>query len=197
MYDAGVARPGAMAAIVGDLSEPIESVCDRAREAGLAVPANYNSPGQTVISGEVAAVERAMELAKAAGATRAIRLNVSGAFHSPLMEPASAGLRDALDAAALADASVPVYANVNAAPTADAAAARSLLLQQLTAPVRWTDVVRQLAERFPDALFVEMGPGTVLAGLVKKIAPSVQTAPCGTVADVESLLQRVSACAST
>ena len=197
MYDAGVARPGAMAAILGDLSEPIESVCARASEAGLAVPANYNSPGQTVISGEVAGVERAMELAKASGAKRAIRLNVSGAFHSPLMEPASAGLRDALDAAGLADAGVPVYANVNAAPTTDAAAARSLLLRQLTAPVRWTDVVQRLAERYPDALFVEMGPGTVLAGLVKKIAPAAQTVPCGTVADVESLLQRVTTCAST
>ena len=197
MHDAGVARPGAMAAILGDLGEPVESVCAKAADVGLAVPANYNSPGQTVISGEVAGVERAMELAKVAGAKRAIRLNVSGAFHSPLMEPASAGLRDALDAAEISDATVPVYANVNAAPTTDAAAARRLLLQQLTAPVRWTDVVLRLAERFPDALFVEMGPGTVLAGLVKKIAPSVQTAPCGTVADVESLLQRVSACAST
>ena len=197
MYDAGVFRPGAMAAILGDLSQPIETVCEHARDAGLAVPANYNSPGQTVISGEVAGVERAMELAKAAGAKRAIRLNVSGAFHSPLMGPACDGLREALEAAGLVDAGVPVYANVDGEPTTAAATARSLLLQQLTSPVQWTGVVLRLAERYPDALFVEMGPGTVLAGLVKKIAPTLQTAPCGTVADVESLLQRMSACAST
>jgi len=198
MYESGVARPGAMAAILGDTNEPIEAICERATaEAGLAVPANYNSPGQIVISGEVAGVERAMELAKGAGAKRAMRLNVSGAFHSPLMQPAAEGLRDALDAAGLVDAALPVYANVDGTATTAAAQARSLLLRQLTSPVRWTTVVQRLVSDFPGALFVEMGPGTVLAGLMKKIAPEAQTAPCGTVADVESLLQRVSECAST
>jgi [acyl-carrier-protein] S-malonyltransferase len=192
MYETGVARPGAMAALLGDTSEPIEAICERASwEDGIVVPANYNSPGQIVISGESAAVDRAMELAKASGAKRAIRLNVSGAFHSPLMEPAAAGLSRALDAAHFAAPAFPIFANVNAEPVTDVAAARALLLRQLTAPVRWTDVVLRLAERFPGALFVEMGPGTVLAGLVKKIAPSVRTAPCGTAADVERLLAEV------
>jgi [acyl-carrier-protein] S-malonyltransferase len=189
MYETGIARPGAMAALLGDPSEPIEAICERASwEDGLVVPANYNSPGQVVISGEAAAVERAMELANASGVKRAMRLNVSGAFHSPLMEPAAAGLAQALDLARFDAPAFPVYANVNAEPVTDASTARSLLLRQLTAPVRWTDVVVRLAERFPDALFVEMGPGTVLAGLVKKIAPSVRTAACGTAADVEKLL---------
>jgi len=194
MYRAGVERPGAMAAILGDPTEPIEGICERATaEGGLVVPANYNAPGQTVISGEVAGVDRAMELTKAAGAKRAMRLAVSGAFHSPLMAPARDGLREALEQAQIADAAFPVYANVTAAGVTDAATAMSLLLEQLTSPVRWTEVVRALAARHPDALYIEMGPGTVLGGLVRKIAPELRTASCGTVADVEQLLQTVAA----
>ena len=195
MYETGVQRPGAMAALIGDLDEaPLVAICERASaEAALVVPANFNSPGQTVISGEVAGVERAMELAKEAGVRRAMRLNVSGAFHSPLMAPAAEGLGRALQAAELRDPEFPVYANVTGEPVSAAGTARDLLLRQLTAPVRWTTVVERLAARFPDALFVEMGPGTVLAGLVKKIAPAVRTAPCGTTADVQSLLAQLSA----
>jgi [acyl-carrier-protein] S-malonyltransferase len=192
MHESGVERPGTMAAILGDVDGGIEAVCARATEdGGCVVPANYNTPGQVVISGEIAAVERAMELAKAAGAKRAIRLNVSGAFHSPLMAVARDGLARALDDAALADPTFPVYADVTAEPVRRAADARRLLLEQLTAPVRWTQVVDRLAADFPDALYVEMGPGNVLSGLVKKIAPSVQTATCGTVPEVEQLLSRV------
>jgi [acyl-carrier-protein] S-malonyltransferase len=195
MYETGVQRPGAMAALIGDLDEaPLVAICERASaEAALVVPANFNSPGQTVISGEVAGVERAMELAKEAGVRRAVRLSVSGAFHSPLMAPAAEGLGRALESAALRDPAFPIYANVTGEPVTAARTARDLLLRQLTAPVRWTTVVERLAARFPDALFVEMGPGTVLAGLVKKIAPSVRTAPCGTAADVQSLLAQVAA----
>jgi len=194
MYRAGLERPGAMAAVLGDLFEPVESICERAAsEAGLVVPANYNSPGQTVISGEIAGVERAMALAKAAGAKRTIRLNVSGAFHSPLMAPACDGLCDALDDADVGDAAFPVFANVDAAPTTSATEAKRLLLQQLTSPVRWTDVVQALVERFPDALYIEMGPGHVLSGLVRKTAPAVRTAACGTAAEVEQLLAGVAA----
>ena len=193
MYETGVQRPGAMAALLGDLpEEPLRALCDRATsEAAMVVPANFNCPGQTVISGEVAGVERAMELAKEAGVKRAMRLNVSGAFHSPLMTPAAEGLALALDAAEFRAPAFPVYANVNAEPVTDASAARELLLRQLTAPVRWTDVVARMAARFPSALFVEMGPGTVLAGLVKKIAPGATTVPCGTAADVERLLAQL------
>jgi len=192
MLESGERRPGTMAAILGDVDGGIETICARATsEVGCVVPANYNSPGQVVISGEVAAVERAMELAKAAGAKRAIRLNVSGAFHSPLMEVARGGLADALDAASLRDPAFPVYANVTAEPVRRAADARRLLLEQLTAPVAWTRLVERLAADYPGALFVEMGPGNVLTGLVKKIAPAVQTATCGTLPEVEQLLARV------
>jgi len=192
MLESGERRPGTMAAILGDVDGGIEAICALATsEVGCVVPANYNSPGQVVISGEVTAVERAMELAKAAGAKRAIRLNVSGAFHSPLMEVARDGLADALDAAALREPAFPVYANVTAEPVRRAAEARRLLLEQLTAPVAWTRLVERLAADYPGALFVEMGPGNVLTGLVRKIAPAVQTATCGTLPEVEQLLARV------
>lgn len=189
MHEAGSARPGAMAALLGDLAEPIEALCARATaEAGEVVPANYNSPGQLVVSGEVAGVERLIELAKAAGAKRAVRLNVSGAFHSPLMAPAAEGLAAALATAGLGAPAFPVASNVSAEPVTDPAIAADLLRRQLTAPVRWTEVVTMLADRHPEALFVEMGPGNVLAGLAKRIAPNVATAACGTAAEVEQLL---------
>ena len=192
MYETGVQRPGAMAAVLGTLSEPIDEICRKASEQGsLVVPANYNDAAQIVISGEVDGVERAMEMARAAGARRAVRLNVSGAFHSPLMEPAVPGLGAALDAARFADDAFPIYANVDGKPSTSAAAARASLLRQLTSPVRWTDVVGALAGDFPSALFVEMGPGSVLTGLVKRIAPHVATASCGTAAEIEALLSRV------
>lgn len=193
MYATGVERPGAMAAILGDPSEPIDQICARASsdpEGGLVVAANYNSPGQVVISGEVAGVRKAIELLKAAGAKRAVELPVSGAFHSPLMAPASAGLAAALEAVTFAAPRVPVCVNVSATMVTDPSVGRSLLVEQLTSPVRWTQVVTALAERFPDALFVEMGPGAVLTGLVKKIAPGVATATCGTSAEVNALLER-------
>ena len=192
MYHSGVSRPGAMAALLGDPSQPIEELCAiAAREAGVVVPANYNSPGQLVISGEVAGVERAMALAKEAGVKRAVRLNVSGAFHSPLMAVALPGLEQALDEAALGDPAFPVYANVTARPVTRAADARALLLRQLTAPVRWTEVVRAIAADHPDALYAEVGPGSVLAGLMKKCVPGAEVVPCGTAAEVEALIHRI------
>jgi len=192
MFESGEQRPGTMAAILGDVAGGIDALCAKvSADGGCVVPANYNTPGQVVISGEVPAVERAMELAKAAGAKRAIRLNVSGAFHSPLMAVARQGLAYALEQAQLRDPVFPVYANVNAEPVRSAADARRLLLEQLTAPVKWTQVVERLASDYPDALYVEMGPGNVLTGLVKKIAPSVETMTCGTVNEVEQLLSRV------
>jgi [acyl-carrier-protein] S-malonyltransferase len=197
MYEQGVARPGAMAAILGVLTTAIDDLCAQAtRERGLVVPANYNSEEQVVISGEVAGVERAMELAKDAGAKRCLPLPVSGAFHSPLMEPAVAGLSTALDAEVWHQPTVPVVANVNAAAITDAATAKALLVQQLTAPVQWTRVMRELATRFPDALFLEIGSGAVLTGLARRIAPGVKTASCGTVADVEKVLQDLTAARS-
>jgi [acyl-carrier-protein] S-malonyltransferase len=190
MYESGVRRPGAMAALLGDLKEPVESICARATaEAGLVSPANYNSPGQIVISGEEAGVERAMALAKEAGAKRAMRLNVSGAFHSALMESAADGLAEAVAATAFTNPRFPVYANVSAEAVTTADRAPQLLLQQLTRPVRWTDEVTAIASRYPNATFVEMGPGSVLTGLVKKIAPAVKTMSCGTLAEVHHFLE--------
>ncbi|HEX5580191.1 MAG TPA: ACP S-malonyltransferase, partial [Gemmatimonadaceae bacterium] len=192
MLAAGEERPGAMAAVLGDLSEPIESLCERATaEAGLVVPANYNAPGQLVVSGDSAGVDRLAELAKEAGAKRAVRLNVSGAFHSPLMQPAAEGLATALADTAFATPAFPVASNVSAELVTAGDEARELLRRQLTSPVRWTELVRTLATRHPDALFVELGPGNVLTGLMKRIAPDAATATCGTPAEVESLLQRL------
>jgi len=193
MYEAGVRRPGAMAAVLGVLTESIDALCQRASsEAGTVVPANYNSPEQVVISGEVAGVDRAIELVKAAGAKRAVKLNVSGAFHSPLMEFAQTGLAEALREACFRAASFPIYSNVTAQPVSSAKDAEALLLRQLTSPVRWTDLVKRLAADHPKALFVEMGPGNVLVGLVKRIAPEVATATCGTASEVKQLLEQTS-----
>ena len=188
MYETGVTVPGAMAAILGELQRPIEEICREASAHGVCVPANYNSTEQIVISGEVSAVEAGMDLAKAAGAKRAIRLPVSGAFHSPLMQPAAAGLAEALDAAQWRAPAVPIWSNVTGEAVGDAATARDLLLKQLTSPVRWIELMRNAAARFPGTTFVEMGPGAVLSGLAKRLAPECRTMTCGTVAEVEALL---------
>ena len=195
MAESGARTPGAMAAVLGLDEAGVEAACTEAAAAtgGVVVPANYNTPEQLVISGDVAAVEKAMELAKAKGAKRALRLNVSGAFHSPLMASAGAGLRTALDASGALAPSFPVFSNVSAGPVATAADATRLLREQLTSPVRWTAEVRALAAAVPGALFVELGPGSVLANLVKRIVPGAETAACGTAADVEHLRQRVAA----
>ena len=193
MYESGLARPGAMAAILGDTDRSIDEICAEASaspEGGLVVPANYNSPGQVVISGEVAGVERAMELTKRAGAKRAIRLPVSGAFHSPLMQTAWQAFAQTLANTPFSGPMIPVYANVTTEPVHDVADARRLLLEQLTAPVRWTQLVERVVRDYPGALFVEMGPGNVLTGLMKKIAPGAECVACGTPADVEALMAR-------
>jgi [acyl-carrier-protein] S-malonyltransferase len=188
MFEAGQRRPGTMAAVLGSPSVSIEVICRQAsEEAGLVVPANFNAPGQVVVSGEVAGVERAMALAKEAGA-KPIPLKVSGAFHSPLMTDAAVGLEKALDLAHFGDPRFPVYANVNAQPVESAALARRLLVEQLTAPVQWARELEHIAVLHPDALYVEMGPGVVLKGLAKKIAPSLKVVSCGTAADVDALL---------
>lgn len=193
MFDTGTARPGTMAAILGTTTTPIDEICRRAtKEAGLVVPANYNTDEQTVISGEIAGVERAMELAKEAGAKRAIKLPVSGAFHSPLMRPAVVGLTDAIATSAFTDPVFPVYSNVTAEASTTAIDAKALLLRQLTSPVRWSTEIRNIAARFPDALYVEMGPGNVLTGLMARLAKGARTFACGTAADVEKLQQLVS-----
>ena len=194
MYETGVTRPGAMAAVLGKLDDSIESLCELAtRSSGLVVPANYNTAEQIVVSGEVAGVEKLMDLAKLNGAKRAVRLPVSGAFHSPLMEPAVEGFAEATNDTEFAEPSFPVYSNVTEEPSSSSAEARELLIRQLTAPVRWAGEVTRIAGKFPDALFVEMGPGTVLTGLLSRIVPAAKGIACGTPADVEKLLNQLAA----
>ena len=158
-------QPGSMAAIIGLPDATIEEVC-----AGIpgVVPANYNSPGQVVISGEDAAIDAACEALKAAGAKRALKLAVSGAFHSPLMEPAREKLARAIEATPFQAPLCPVYQNVTAAPTMDPAVIKENCLKQLTSPVKWTQTVLNMAADGATE-FVELGPGTVLTGLVKRI----------------------------
>ncbi|MEJ7808939.1 MAG: ACP S-malonyltransferase [Gemmatimonadaceae bacterium] len=193
MFASGQRSPGTMAAILGLADDLVDEVCRAASDAkDVVVPANYNSPEQVVVSGAIAAVERAMALAKARGARRALRLNVSGAFHSPLMRDAADGLAGALAEATFSEPSFPVYSNVTAEPVMGAAASRSLLVTQLTSPVRWRSLVVNLAHAYPAALFVEVGPGSVLTNLTKRIAPGMESAMCGTRADVERLAARFS-----
>lgn len=165
MYQAGLDRPGTMAAVLGLADDQVEAVCAEAGAAGVVVPANYNAPGQVVISGEIAAVERACELARARGARRAIRLEVSGAFHSPLMASASRELEAALAAAPLKDAECPIIANVSAEPVRSASEIRGALSAQLLGAVRWEPTLRRLIA--DEATFVELGSGTVLRGLLR------------------------------
>jgi [acyl-carrier-protein] S-malonyltransferase len=193
MKRSGDDRPGTMAAVLGLEERAVEDVCRRASSNGsVVVPANYNDPLQLVISGDVAAVARASALAKEAGAKRVVPLPVSGAFHSPLMEVAADGLRRELDTTVMHDPAFAVWSNVSAAPVSDARTARTQLVRQLTSPVRWAMQVKAMAGAHPDALWVEMGPGEVLRGLVKRIARDVKTMACGTAADVEQLLRTVS-----
>ncbi|HLV25145.1 MAG TPA: ACP S-malonyltransferase [Gemmatimonadales bacterium] len=192
MYESGVQRPGAMAAVLGAVEGGIEALCERATvESDLVVPANFNNAVQVVVSGTVAGVEKLMELAKEAGARRVVRLNVSGAFHSPLMESAAEGLELALDVAEMVDPDYPVWSNVTGNPVSSAAEARALLRQQLTSPVRWEQLIQRMTAQHPDARYLELGPGNVLTGLVRRIAPGVQVGTCGTAAEAEALLSEL------
>ncbi len=190
MYEIGSAHAGTMAAILGKMSTSIDAICAQAsRDAGLVVPANYNTDEQVVVSGEVAGVERAMELAKQAGAKRALRLAVSGAFHSPLMQPVEIAFSGAIKSTEFSDPEFPVYSNVTAEPCTSEADARTLLLRQLTSPVRWSDEVRAMATAHPDSLYVELGPGNVLCGLVSRIVPGARTVAVGAPADIDKLAE--------
>ena len=191
MYEAGTARPGTMAAVMGLDGERVTAACREASGPdGVAVAANLNAPDQVVISGDPAAVARAGELLKVAGAKRVIPLKVSGAFHSPLMAPAAARFGEALAAAALRAPAFPVVANASAAPVREVAIARRLLAEQLTSPVRWVESVRALASLAGQgATFVEVGPGNVLTGLAKRIVSGASTVNLGTAAEVRAWLE--------
>ena len=189
MFQAGRERPGAMAAVLGLDTALVEAACAEASSgSSVAVPANLNTPEQTVISGDPEAVARAGEGCRARGAKRVVPLKVSGAFHSPLMAPAVAGLRVALAEAGFGDPHCPVIANATAEPVTTAAEALRTLAEQLTAPVRWVECMRRAAALAPGAVFVEVGPGNVLTGLLKRIVPEARAVTLGTAEDVERFL---------
>ena len=164
------AVPGTMAAVLSLTDEEVETVCEATE--GVVVAANYNCPGQLVISGEKSAVEAACVKAKEAGARRALVLPVGGAFHSPLMEPAREELERAIAEAQFVTPTCPIYQNVDAESHTDPIEIKQNLIAQLTAPVRWTQIVRRMVNDGVDQI-TELGPGTVLQGLVKKIAPEM------------------------
>ncbi|MGE0354809.1 MAG: ACP S-malonyltransferase [Gemmatimonadales bacterium] len=189
MLEAGKARPGAMSAVLGLATGEVTAACaEVSGPEGVAVAANLNAPDQTVISGDPAAVERAGAGCKARGAKRVLPLKVSGAFHSPLMGPAVAGLREALNRTTFSAPAFPVVANASAEPVATPELARTRLAEQLTAPVRWVECVQAAAGLAPGARFVEIGPGTVLSGLLKRIIPGAAGVALGTADEVEKFL---------
>jgi len=173
MQKAGQEQPGTMAAVIGATNEAIESACSEASEVGIVQAANFNSPGQVVISGSVAGVKKAMELVKAKGAKLVKELVVSGAFHSPLMASAAEKLGEALKTTTLQNPKVPVYMNVTGKSSNNPNEIKELLLKQLTSPVRWEESIRNMSAEGITG-FVEVGPGKVLQGLVKRIADSAE-----------------------
>ena len=173
MQEACELKPSTMAAILGLEDEKIEEIC--ASVNGIVVPANYNCPGQLVISGEIAAVEKACELAKEAGAKRALVLPVGGAFHSPLMEPAREKLEIAIQKATFHEPLCPIFQNVTTTPVRDPEEIKQNLIKQLTAPVKWTQSVQHMIDEGITS-FQEVGPGKTLQGLIRKINKDVDTA---------------------
>lgn len=185
MHEAGLVRPGTMAAVLGLDDDTIAEVCASV-DRGVCVPANFNAAGQVVVSGDVAGVEQLAEIAPAAGAKKVVMLNVSGAFHSPLMEPAAKGLREHLRGIELRDPEIPVVSNVTAEPVTSGAEARELLVRQLTAPVRWSASVRTMLDGGVDR-FLELGPGRVLSGLNRRNAKGVPSASVGEPDDLKEM----------
>ena len=171
MQKACEAEPSTMAAILGLDDEVVEQACNEISE--VVVPANYNSPGQLVISGSFKGIDLAIEKLTALGAKRALKLSVGGAFHSPLMEPAKVELEKAINETKFSVPVCPVYQNVNALPTTDPAQIKANLIAQLTAPVRWTQIVKNMLAD-GGTCFTEVGPGTVLQGLIKKVDRTVE-----------------------
>lgn len=185
MADTGRERPGAMAAILGLDEAQTQALCAEARhDDEVLTPANYNAPGQVVVSGSVEAIDRVVAMAPECGARRAVRLNVSGAFHSPLMEPARDRLAEALDGVTIREASIPVVANVDAEPVTAPDAIHDRLLDQLTAPVRWVACVKRLAG-LGATTFLEVGSGKVLTGLLRRIDRDLTGRAIGTTEQVE------------
>lgn len=187
MEEACQVRPGTMAATMGLNPAQAQEVCASASEAGVVVPANFNSSAQIVLSGSVPGVEKAAKLAKTAGAKRAVMLEVGGAFHSPLMAPASDGLKEYLDGIVFNKPAVPVVANVTAASVLAAEDIRQLLVQQVTAPVRWAQTMAYLKDNQVTRL-IEIGPGKVLTGLAKREMRPESSVNLDTLEDINAFL---------
>ena len=192
MQEAVPVGAGAMAAILGSDVDTVTRACEDAAAGEVVSPANINGPGQVVIAGAAAAVQRACERAKALGAKRAVPLSVSAPFHCALMKPAEDRLGPELRALPVRDPRIPVIANVDAEPKRDASSAVEALVRQVSAPVRWEAVVRRLASEGVTT-YVEVGPGTVLSGLVKKIHPDSRIVSFGSPADLAAV---VAACST-
>jgi [acyl-carrier-protein] S-malonyltransferase len=186
MHRAGLSQPGAMAAVLGLTGLQVTEVCAEAQSTGTVSPANFNGGGQVVISGSPDGVAKASELAKAAGAKRVLPLNVSGAFHSALMAPAAEAMQYALRDAAIQSASIPVIANLTAEYETSLDEIRTNLAAQIDHPVRWEETILRLVGDGFDT-FVEVGSGSVLTGLMKRIAPDVKAMSIGDMAAVEAL----------
>lgn len=187
MEDACQANPGTMAAIMGLDSNQVEDICRRASSKGVVIPANFNSAIQIAISGAIASVEEAVELAKEQKAKRAVMLEVGGAFHSPLMEPARTGLAQYLENLPISDPSVPVVANVTAQSVLNAGDIRKLLVEQVTKPVRWSQTMSYLVDNGVTAI-IEIGPGKVLSGLAKRDMKPESIINLDTEADIDAFM---------
>lgn len=184
MQKSGEKNPGTMAAIIGVEKEEVEKICRDAASAGAVQPANFNSPGQVVISGSHSGIDRALDLARERGARLAKKLVVGGAFHSPLMVDALDGLVSALNAVSIREAQMPVYNNVEATPIKDPETIRESLRKQLMSPVQWEDIIKNMIEDGFEE-FVEVGPRNVLQGLLKRINKEVECKLVGKVEDLE------------
>jgi [acyl-carrier-protein] S-malonyltransferase len=200
MHHEGTVCPGGMAAVIGMEAETLQEVCRDATAQstahlikvshpgqGQVSIANFNAPGQIVISGEQKALSLAMELAKERGAKRVIPLAVSGAFHSPVMQPAAAGLAQAVKNTGVHDANIPIIGNIDAAPLQEAQAIRAELAQQIAAPVQWIRIIEYLVGAGVTT-FLEIGPGQALTGMVKRIAKGVTTLNVSSAADIEKVI---------
>ena len=187
MQEAGDQNKGTMAAIVGLESEKVNALCTEASAEGIVQCANFNSPGQIVISGSLNGVKKAMELCKSAGAKVVKELVVSAAFHSPLMQPAKEKLKEAIDVTNFYNPKFPVYTNVTAKPADNISSIKELLYEQITTPVRWDETIKNMIDDGIEE-FYEIGPGNVLQGLLKRINPDVKRIGIDKFEDVERFL---------
>jgi [acyl-carrier-protein] S-malonyltransferase len=188
MKESGVKRPGTMAALIGLSEEQVNEICDKAKENRIVQPANYNAPGQIVISGDVEAVHRAMKIAKEEPYNSKLvkELPVSGAFHSELMLTSAEELRVALDKVNFKNADIPIYTNVEAEPIENKDIIKNSLFRQLMTTVKWLQLINNMINDFNVTKFYEIGSGKVLTGLIKRINPDVKLHNIGTVEDLEN-----------